>query len=174
MCLLLLGATFVWLRWTNGTLIVSAQQPGGAATAEVRLWSFAAATDADSLIVQIRDGWLSPPKVIFQASDYGESVSVGWAGPNALVIYLKNTERLHIYRANRQWHGVTISYQIKGGAPTPTALAPKEEHGRVGNARAVATATIVICTKSSVIGFRAHGSCSIPRCLPLCKGTLHA
>src|SRR6185312_11090598 len=28
-CLLLYGATFGWLPWTNGTLIESAQQPGG-------------------------------------------------------------------------------------------------------------------------------------------------
>ena len=110
-------AAFLWLRWTGGTLLASARQPGGVATAEARLRSFAAATDADTLVVQIRRGWLLPPAIIFEAADYGGGVSVSWAGPKALVIHLKNPERLRVYRAYRHWQGLNISYPNADQSP---------------------------------------------------------
>ncbi|HET9783632.1 MAG TPA: hypothetical protein VFP94_01610, partial [Terriglobales bacterium] len=83
----------------------------GGATAEVRLRPIAAATDADTLVVQVRGGWLRPPTIVFQAADYGGSASLEWRGPRLLTVCLKSAENLKAYRAYHTWKDVTISYR---------------------------------------------------------------
>lgn len=109
--LLIGAAAFAYLRWTGGSLLQSAPQPAGGATAEVRLQPIAAATDADTLVVQVRGGWLRPPAIVFQAADYGGSASLEWHGPRQLTVCLKRAENLKVYRAYRTWKNVTISYR---------------------------------------------------------------
>src|SRR5690242_11316156 len=102
----------IWVRRFGGHLEQSAQLKGSPVFAEVRVDSFAAATDANSISVYLYRNHLSFGDVVFDAATYGGDVTVTWKDPTHLDVHLKRPQQLEVRRKAADWNDVKISYVL--------------------------------------------------------------
>lgn len=99
-----------WIRRFGGHLEQSAPLTGSSIFAEVRVDSFAAATDANSVSVYLYRNEFSFGDVVFDAATYGGGAIATWRDASHLDIHLKRPQQLEIRCEAADWNGIKISY----------------------------------------------------------------
>ena len=104
--------TFAW-RAFAGNMEQRLISPDNNVVAEVRQYTFRAATDAPETEVQVGSRFHLGSDTVFDGLSYGAEIRISWVDAHTLLIRCGSCNQFHIVSKEDRWHQVAIQYHLE-------------------------------------------------------------